>query len=102
MKEQDTSGTEHFEVLPILKLYGPLILGHSLSDGIDGKWLSYTAIGSCAPWHGVILQPPPSFIKVSFHGSIFIQEAIVLVLLERKYLLFINMQHDQMVKCLSG
>lgn len=55
MNKQDTSSTEHFEVLPIVKLYGALILGHSLSDGIDGKLLSNTAIGPCAPWHGVIL-----------------------------------------------
>lgn len=56
----------------------------SLSDGIDGKLLSHTAIGPRTPWHSIIFQPLPSFIKVSLHGSIFIQEAIILELLWRK------------------
>lgn len=69
---------------------GP-VPGHSLSDGIDGKLLPHTAIGPCTPWHGVIFQPPPSFIKISPRWSIFIQEAIVLEFLERK--VFLEARH---------
>lgn len=57
---------------------------NSLSDGADSKLPSDAAVGSCSPRHGVIFQLFPPFIKVSLCGSVFIQEAIVLVLLERK------------------
>lgn len=57
---------------------------NSLSDGADSKLSSDAAIGSRSPRHGVIFQLFPPFIKVSLCGSVFIQEAIVLVLLERK------------------
>lgn len=71
---------------PVLKLYDALIPGYSLSDGIDGKLLSHTAIGPCTPWHSVIFQPPPSFIKIFPHWSILIQEAIIFEFLERKHI----------------
>lgn len=57
---------------------------NSLSDGADSKLPSNAAVGSCSPRHGVIFQLFPPFIKVSLCSSVFIQEAIVLVLLERK------------------
>lgn len=58
---------------------------NSLSDGADSKLPSDAAVGSRSPRHGVIFQLFPPFIKVSLCGSVFIQEAIVLVLLERKW-----------------
>ena len=60
-------------------------LRRSLSDGVDGKLLPHTAVGPCTPRHGVILQLPPSFIKIPLGWSVFIQEAIVFVLLKKEH-----------------